>query len=87
MRPALTSPIRWTRSPTGGFGTGPEGEPFRWLGGILWYRLWQVAADFRRAYQLYLNPNALTAIPREVVDTLEGTINSWKTNDPFTAVS
>jgi hypothetical protein len=73
----------WSRSATGAFGDGQEGEPFRWLSGILWYRLWKLTGVFGRAYQLYLNPNAVMPFPSEVVGKLKRTMESWQTEQPF----
>jgi hypothetical protein len=69
----------WSLSATGAFGAGLEGEPFQWLSGILWYRLWKLADTFGRAYELYLNPNALIPIPSKVVSKLKQTMESWQT--------
>jgi len=72
----------WVRSPTGAFSNGPEGEPFRWLSGVLWFRIWKLGDCFGRVYYLYLNPNSSVPIPASVVSELAGIIDHWKTEDP-----
>jgi hypothetical protein len=77
----------WARSPTGAFGSGPEGEPFQWLSGILWFRIWKLGDCFGRGYKFYLNGNASVPIPPSVVIELEGIMDRWKTEDPTGATT
>jgi hypothetical protein len=64
----------WTRAPTGAFCSGPPGEPFRHLSGILWFRLLSALGS---EYKLYVNPNALSPIPDDVVIALDYVIEHW----------
>ena len=64
----------WTRAPTGAFCSGPPGEPFRQLSGILWFRLLSALGS---EYKLYVNPNAISPIPDDVVIALDYVIEQW----------
>ena len=64
----------WTRAPTGAFCYGPSGEPFRQLSGILWFKLFSAFG-----YKLYLNPNAISPLPDDVVTALCRVIRQWTT--------
>jgi hypothetical protein len=66
----------WTRAPTGAFCSGPAGEPFRQLSGILWFKLFSA---FGSEYKLYVNPNATFPIPDAVVTALGYVIGQWNT--------
>ena len=63
-----------TRTPTGAFCYGPSGEPFRQPSGLLWFKLF---GAFGSEYKLYLNPNATSPIPDDVVTALGGIIGQW----------
>jgi hypothetical protein len=63
-----------TRTPTGAFSYGPSGESFRQLSGILWFKLF---GPFESEYKLYLNPNATSQIPDDVVTALNYVTRQW----------
>lgn len=65
-------PAYCTRTPTGAFCYGPPGEPFRQLSGLLWFKLFSAFG-----YKLYLNPNAISPLPDEVVTALGDVIRQW----------
>jgi hypothetical protein len=73
-----TTTCRWSRLPTGAFGTGPEGEPFRQLSGVLWFKLGSFSG---RDYALYPNPGAIAPLPKQVSEALETAVTEWKTLD------
>lgn len=64
----------WTRAPTGACCTASPGEPFRQLSGILWFRLFSASGS---EYNLYVNPNAISPIPDDVVTSLNYIIGQW----------
>ena len=69
----------WVRSPTGAFGPGPEGDPFRPLSGVLWVRLFKSFDNcLFRAYKLYANPHAAVCIPDDVKRAIEKIAQEWE---------
>ena len=69
----------WVRSPTGAFGRGPEGDPFRTLSGVLWVRLFKsFDSDLFRAYKFYVNPHAVVCVPDNVKTAIEKIAKEWE---------
>ncbi len=69
------------RAPTGAFSTGPAGDPFQSLSGVLWIRLWPHVGILGRSYRLYENPRASLALPGQVVDAIKGLIEECAQGD------
>lgn len=69
----------WKRAPTGAFGPGKEGSPFRALTGVLWIRLMRHGSAMVRAYKLYPNPNSQVPLHSDVAEAIKEIITKWTT--------
>jgi len=56
------------RLPHGAYDTGINGEPFRRLSGVLWFKLFSIRGP---EYNLYLNPCAISPIPEGIAAQLK----------------
>ena len=70
---------KWDLTPTGAFGGGQEGDPFRSLSGVLWIRLWKHGSEIGHAYKLYPNPNALSPFASKLTEAIETQMKQWET--------
>jgi hypothetical protein len=57
--------------PHGAYDAGANGEPFRGLSGVLWFKLLSGPGP---EYKLYPNPNATSPLPQNVITGLESVI-------------
>jgi hypothetical protein len=58
--------------PHGAYDAGANGESFRGLSGVLWFKLFNMTGP---QYALYPNPNATNPLPQEVAARLESVIS------------
>jgi len=57
--------------PHGAYDAGANGDPFRPLSGVLWFKLFSITGP---KYKLYPNPNATSPLPHEVIASLESVV-------------
>lgn len=67
----------WTRVPTGAFSPGEQGEPFRYLCGVLWFRL----SLSGRSYRLFPNPYASNPLPENILESLTDLLRDHEATD------
>jgi len=60
-----------TQLPHGAYDAGVNGDPFRSISGVLWFKLFSITGP---KYKLYPNPNASSPLPREVIACLESVV-------------